>query len=83
MSRSRRKTRITGITCKESEKKDKRIANRKLRRKTKRILNDTPVEDLENEELPDLKEISDVWLFAKDGKQYLSDKEENEKYLRK
>ncbi len=38
MSRSRKKIAITGWTTARSEKKDKRIINRSLRRQTRRIL---------------------------------------------
>jgi len=72
MSRSKKKTKITGITTAESEKEDKQEANRKLRRKTKEILKQG------KEELPKLKEVSNVWSFSKDGKKYnkdMSDKE--------
>jgi hypothetical protein len=65
MSRSRKKTPKTGITTADSEKNDKRLANRLFRRKTK--------SQLKNGESPfiNIKEVSDVWLFDKDGKRYL------------
>lgn len=65
MSRSRRKTPIIGVTCAESEKEDKVITNRKFRRINKYLLN-------QNKMLFDkTREISNNYLFAKDGKQYL------------
>ncbi|AXG69524.1 hypothetical protein KORDIASMS9_01747 [Kordia sp. SMS9] len=75
MSRSYKKIKIRGITTATSEKKDKRAANRKLRRiiKQKNILEETV--------LPKLREISNVWAFDKDGKIY--DAEMIEKELRK
>lgn len=58
MSRSRRKTPICGITTARSEKDDKRRANRKLRRLTRT----DPEKNLV------MRDVSDVWSFAKDGK---------------
>lgn len=74
MSRSRKKVAVCGCTCKESEKKDKRIANRKFRKLTKQnILNNF-------DKIPwRMREISRIWDFAKDGKQkieWYSDNEE-------
>lgn len=65
MSRSRRKTPVTGITAAASEKQDKRSANRKLRRRVKQDLN----EDTEGTLLPSERELSNVWTMDKDGKQ--------------
>jgi hypothetical protein len=65
MSRSKKKTPRTGITLAESEKDNKRKANRKFRRRTK-----IQVQKGETE-LVEMKEISNVWSFDKDGKQYL------------
>lgn len=59
MSRSYRKTPIVGMTKKESEKKDKRLAHR-ARRNAERSYG-RPV---------NLREVSNVWAMAKDGKQY-------------
>lgn len=67
MSRSRRKTPIVGITTAMSEKFDKGKANRKLRSRVHVAL------DRGDEVLPELREVSDVWTFAKDGKQSLND----------
>lgn len=64
MSHSYRINKIVGNTCKTSEKKDKTNANKKLRRLVKvRIARQT-------ETLPLLKELSNIWSFAKDGKHY-------------
>ncbi|WP_396167744.1 hypothetical protein [Flavobacterium sp.] len=64
MSRSYKKTKIVGYTTKVSEKQDKTIANKKLRRLVKvRIAK-------KNEILPLLREVSNVWNFDKDGKRY-------------
>lgn len=62
MSKSYRKTPITGITMAQSEKWDKCHANRKLRRKVR-----AGALDLR------LREVSSVWGFEKDGKVYRRD----------
>jgi hypothetical protein len=64
MSRSYRKTKIFGMTKAESEKKDKRLANRRLR---KAISN---MDLLETEIVPTIEDVSNVWSFDKDGRQY-------------
>lgn len=66
MSRSRRKTPKRGITSAETEKDDKRRANRKARRRVKGALAVQPGAEV----LPLPREVSDVWNFAKDGEQY-------------
>ena len=65
MSRSTRKTPKTGITTAETEKENKRTANRKFRRVTKAKVKKG------DDELPLTKELSNVWSFDKDGKQFL------------
>ena len=62
MSRSRRKTPVRGLTTSDSEKQDKRMANRKLRRKVRVVLSAEP-----DAVLPALREVSCVWAFDKDG----------------
>lgn len=64
MNRSRKKTPISGITTASSEKHDKRLANRKLRRR----VNQTPAVRPDAEVLPALREVSDPRTMAKDGK---------------
>jgi hypothetical protein len=65
MSRSTRRTPISGIRMVSSEKQDKRLANRRLRRIVRcRLMWHFA------EVLPDLREVSDVWSFRKDGKTY-------------
>lgn len=78
MSKSRRKTPIFGIAG-SSEKKDKRVNNRKLRRKCKSILSNNP----ESDELllPLMNEISDIWNMSKDGKFYFDT--DDKEYYRK
>lgn len=64
MSRSRRKTPITGITCAESEKDDKRRCARGVRRNNK--IKVRKGEDI----LIEPKEFMNPWSMAKDGKSY-------------
>ncbi|MBE2895879.1 hypothetical protein HPC38_03155 [Pasteurellaceae bacterium HPA106] len=66
MSRSYRKTPICGITCIESEKQDKRRANRKFRRYTRQCVY------IGIEPPFTLRQVSDVYDFGKDGRQYFS-----------
>ena len=75
MSRSKKKNPVKGITSADSEKDDKRNANRKFRRKIKQEVNKG------EELLPEVREVSNVWSFDKDGKLY--DKDLPEKDLRK
>lgn len=65
MSRSKRKTPIFGNGG-GSEKDDKRIANRKLRRKSKSLLQNFTEDTI----MPLLNEVSNLWDMAKDGKSY-------------
>ncbi|HEY8559925.1 MAG TPA: hypothetical protein VIL74_05950 [Pyrinomonadaceae bacterium] len=64
MSRSKRKTSITG-RCAGSEKQDKRDYNRRFRRVCKQFLRI----DYEKE-LPLLEEYSNPWAMNKDGKRW-------------
>ena len=77
MSRSRRKTPITGMTTCDSEKEDKRIANRMERHANKILLS-----DLDETRLKDRREVSDPWLMGKDGRQWI-DTNEYPKLMRK
>ena len=83
MARSKKKTPIIPNTKAESEKEDKRNNNRKLRRAVKQKLQ--VFEDTEDLVLPELREITDVWDGAKDGKKFLKNKdlEDHDKHLRK
>jgi len=65
MSRSRKSTPITGITCAESEKRDKQLAARRHRRAC-------AVAIVHGDEMPDARLTGDPWGMAKDGKQWLS-----------
>jgi hypothetical protein len=69
MSRSRRHTPVVGIAMGTSEREDKRKANRALRRGVRTAL--TRTED-DPEALPKLREVSDVWGMAKDGRQWIN-----------
>ena len=73
MSRSRKKEPVTAITTATSEKLDKQDANRRLRRMTREKVKKGA------EELPVIREVSDVWDFSKDGKC----RKEDKKFLRK
>ena len=68
MGKSFRKHDIIGHGA-SSEKYDKRIANRCLRTKIKRLLRQDPFIEV----LPIMREISDVWCFNKDGKSWFGD----------
>ena len=64
MSRSYIKNKIVGYTKKESEKRDKTIANKRYRRLVKvRIAKRSEV-------LPLIREVSNIYQFDKDGKHY-------------
>jgi hypothetical protein len=75
MSRSKKKIKIRGVTWADSEKENKQDANRKFRRIVRQKIK------MGENELPKLREISNVWAFEKDGKIY--DKHMTEKDLRK
>ncbi len=64
MSRSKKKNKIHGNTTAKSEKENKRDANRKYRRIVKQKIQS------DETELPEVREISNVWSFDKDGKRY-------------
>jgi len=77
MSRSYKKNPFTGITCTTSEKKDKRIANRRFRRRCDQAL-------IRGEEMPLENEVSNIWDFSKDGKfRYEKSSEWYKKVIRK
>ena len=63
MSRSRRRNPVRGITTSDTEKQDKRLASRRLRRKTRVALAAEP-----DGPLPALRQVSSAWAFDKDGK---------------
>lgn len=66
MSRSRKRTSISGITNAKSEKQDKRLYNRRFRRACKIHLKIFGADGL----FPVLREHSNVWAMDKDGKKW-------------
>jgi hypothetical protein len=68
MARSRRKTPICGITTARSEKQDKKIWHSRYRAAVRTHLRSNRDQDL----MPLPREVSNVWDFAKDGKQRLA-----------
>lgn len=81
MSRSYKKTLICGNGG-GSEKKDKVMLHKKLRRIVRVALKYDPEEFIE----PNKSEIMNVWNMCKDGKNYfgnIEDKEEIKKLMRK
>lgn len=83
MTHSFKKQAFTGNTTARSEKKDKRIVNKKVRRKVNSILKDIDLESIEEKDILlhlDKKDVSNIWQFDKDGK-HLVDK--NSKFYKK
>jgi len=74
MSRSRKKTPITGITIAESDKPFKEAEHRRERRVVRTAIK-------VGEPIPDQREFGNPWASEKDGKQWLSDR--NSRVLRK
>lgn len=77
MSKSLKKTPKKGVTTARTEKEDKRNANRKLRRVTR-------IQVAKGDREPsDLREISNIWSFDKDGKKFLKNpaKRDLRKYM--
>ena len=82
MSRSKRKHNIRGNTCAESEKEDKKLWHKAFRRRTKIIT--TGKKNLDDIVFPSIKDVSDVWGMAKDGKSRIEAIDEDaKKWLRK
>ena len=69
MGKSYRKSKHFGFTAARSEKKDKVFHHRKMRRRVQQQLHS---EDFDAP-FPVDNEVSNVWNFAKDGKQYWPD----------
>lgn len=80
MSRSRRKFPIIGNSSAVSEKKDKQVCNKRLRKAIKLTLNNYNYDDsvfmIQDEAL-------DKWLMSKDGKHYCKRPDFIDKILRK
>ena len=75
MSRSKKKTPITGMTGDTSEKQFKREVNRKFRRQEKQRL-------LKDEEPPlKTRDISNIYSGPKDGKNYMSKNTPEQRYF--
>lgn len=68
MARSRRHTPIASITTAASEKQDKRWANRNYRSALRRALKCG--QDPDAAVLPILRDVSDEWAMAKDGRSW-------------
>ena len=77
MSRSIKKTKISGYTKSESEKQDKKIWHKKYRRKQKQNL-DFCLSDPDKFIFRHIREETNVWNFDKDGKRWYNKKEAEE-----
>lgn len=66
MSRSKRQSPYMPVTCCESEKDDKRIANRRLRKGIKSAVRSG------SDVFPVMNEIYDHWNGGKDGRQRIT-----------
>jgi hypothetical protein len=78
MSRSRRRTPISGIAVCRSERQDKLIWHRRARRAVRQMLS-CGEEDIQ----PSRRLLGDPWDFGKDGKRWLGDWEDYHLILRK
>ena len=83
MSRSRKSLPICGLTLVESEKHDKQVWHRRMRRRERQRLGAVTPVGAEDYLTTVVHEISDPWLFAKDGKQYVANEEEAREVVRK
>ena len=70
MSRSRKHTPIGGWCGGSSEKYDKRVGNRRLRKKSKQIIHNGSYDDVV---FPIMDEVMDKWCMNKDGKGWFGD----------
>ena len=77
MSRSRKRTPVSPNACASSEKDDKARANRRFRRITRERVRAAA------EPPSDIREVSSVWLFAKDGRHFVRNPEIADKVIRK
>ncbi len=68
MARSRRRTPIISSMSNSSEKQDKRHANRNCRSALRRALKRD--DDPDAAVLPILRDVSDPWAMAKDGRSW-------------
>lgn len=94
MSRSRRRAPFCGFTTARTEKRDKVATHRRERRRMHAALHAAalafvrpadPAPAAPDALLPHTRELSNVWAYAKDGKQYLGacPRPELLRYLRK
>lgn len=88
MGKSRKKSPVTSnvVVNHGSMKKDKRRANKNLRKTTKHILRGIQNGDFDEDDYVDMdvSDVSNSALFNGDGKQWLDeDTEDYERYLRK
>lgn len=91
MSRSRRHAPFIGWTTARSEKCDKAATHRRERRRVHAVLDRVRTEPVDalsdpvDPPLPHTRELSNVWDYAKDGRQYLGRHPRPEllRYLRK
>lgn len=70
MSRSKKRTPFSAMSSSTSEKEDKRDYNRRYRRVSKQFLRVNP----DGELMPHLREYSNPWAMAKDGKVWFDPK---------
>jgi len=68
MSRSRRNNPVIPVTCSKSDKFFKTMANRRWRRRLREQM--ATCRDWDSFIPPDIREVSDVYYSAKDGKTY-------------
>lgn len=73
MSKSRKKTPITGWSLAKSEKKDKKIWHKRYRAKERDNIMSLDVNEFDLNYLPvDIRQVSNPWCMRKDGKYFLS-----------
>lgn len=83
MSRSRRKTKAIKMYGGDSDKKDKRLANRAFRRLSKIRVQKVIMSDEDEVSIPvDMDEVSNVYSFSSDGGAYYRE-DLDEKFMRK
>lgn len=83
MSRSRRKTKAIKMYGRDSDKKDKRLANRAFRRLSKIRVQKVIMSNEDEVSIPvDMDEVSNVYSFSSDGGAYYRE-DLDEKFMRK
>ena len=83
MSRSRKSLPICGVSAATSEKQDKQVWHRRMRRRERQRLGGVPPASADDYLTTVVREVSDPWTFVKDGKQYVANPEEAQEVLRK